>query len=125
MPSILLVEDDPLITEIYETKLKESGFDVETLSDGRNVFKRLKEKKFDLLVLDIVLPNLTGFEILRKIRKDKDLKNLKIFVLSNLGQRSDVDLAKELGALKYLIKANFTPSEIVQEIQKILVSKKS
>ena len=120
MKKILLVEDDPLIIEIYTTKLKERGFEVEVANEGEEAIKKLKEKHFDLLVLDIVLPQLSGFEILKKIRKNKDLKSLKIMVLSNLGQKSDVEEAEKLGADKYLIKAHYTPTEVVEEIEKLL-----
>jgi len=120
MKSILLVEDDPLIVEIYTTKLQESGFQVENVVNGKDVFEKLKEKRYDLLILDIVLPYLTGFEILRKIRKDEKFKDLRVLMLSNLSQKTDIALAKKLGAAGYLIKANFTPSEVIEEIKKIL-----
>lgn len=120
MKKILLVEDDPLITEIYTTKLKESDFEVVAVSDGKSAFKKLKENQFDLVVLDLVLPELTGFELLTKIRKDSKLKNIKVLILSNLGQKSDIEQGQKLGASKYLIKANFTPSEVVEEIRKLL-----
>jgi len=117
---ILLVEDDPLITEIYTTKLKESDFEVVGISNGEAAFKKLQQRKFDLLILDIVLPELTGFEVLTKIRNHQKLKNLKVLILSNLGQKSDIERARNLGVSKYLIKANFTPSEVVAEIKKLL-----
>lgn len=118
---ILLVEDDPLIIEIYTIKLQEHGFNVEVAADGEMAFRKLKEEDgFDLVVLDIVLPQLTGFELLNRIRKDQKLKNLKVLILSNLGQRLDIERARELGAKRYLIKANFTPSEVVEEIKKLL-----
>jgi len=120
MKKILLVEDDPLIIDIYTTKLKESGFQTETASDGEMALKKLKEENFDLLILDMVLPRLTGFELLKKIREDKGFKELKVLILSNLGQEADINLAKKLGVSKYLIKANFIPSEVVEEIKKIL-----
>lgn len=118
---ILLIEDDPLITEIYTTKLKESGFRVEVMGDGEAALKQLKKDAgFDLLVLDIVLPRLTGFELLQKIRNDQTLKILKVLVLSNLGQKLDIERAENLGVARYLIKANFTPTEVVEEIKKLL-----
>lgn len=117
---ILLVEDDPLIIEIYTTKLRETNFEVETAVDGEKALKKIKAGGFDLLVLDIVLPELTGFEILEKIRKDKELKDLKIIVLSNLGQKTDIEKAQKFGVAKYLIKAHYTPSEVVGEIEKLL-----
>jgi len=120
MKSILLVEDDPLIVEIYTTKMREAGFQVEAVADGDAAYKTLKEKSFNLVVLDIVLPHVTGFEFLRKIRQDEELKDLEVLILSNLGQKSDVDRAKRLGVSKYLIKANFTPSEVIEKIKKLL-----
>jgi len=117
---ILLVEDDPLIVEIYTRKLREEGFEVEVAEDGEIALSKLKEKDFNLLVLDIVLPYLTGFEALRKIRKEPKLKDLKVLVLSNLGQKSDIERASELGVLRYLIKAHYSPSEVVEEIKKLL-----
>ena len=120
MKSILLVEDDPLIAEIYTKKLNECEFNVECVNDGETAFKKVQEKVFDLVVLDIVLPQLTGFEFLKRVKKDIESKNLTVLVLSNLGQKSDIELAKELGAARYLIKANFTPSEVVSEIKKLL-----
>lgn len=120
MKSILLVEDDPLIVEIYTTRLEEAGFKVETLTDGERVLERLKEENFDLLLLDIVLPHLTGFEVLGQIRKIEKLKNLKVLILSNLSQKEDMEKAINLGADKYFIKANYTPREVVGEVEKIL-----
>jgi len=120
MKKILLVEDDPLITEIYTTKLEECDFDVSAVADGESAFNILKKQKFDLVVLDIVLPELTGFEVLQRIRNHAFTKDLKVLVLSNLGQKSDIDRAKQLGVSSYLIKANFTPNEVVIEIRKLL-----
>ena len=119
MKSILLVEDDPFLIDVYTTKFKEVGFRVEVASDGEDALRRLHEEKFDLLVLDIVLPQIDGWEILEKI-KNKNLKDLKIVVLSNLGQKGEVEKGLKLGATKYLIKAHYTPSEVIAEIKEIL-----
>ena len=117
MKTILLVEDDPFLIDIYTTKFKEAGFNVEVASDGKEGLRKLNEEKFDLLVLDIVLPQIDGWEILRKI---KNLKDLKIVVLSNLGQKGEVEKGLKLGATKYLIKAHYTPSQVVDEIKEVL-----
>jgi DNA-binding response OmpR family regulator len=117
---ILLIEDDPLIIEIYTTQLKKAGFEVESAPDGEKALEMIKEKNFDLLILDIVLPYLTGFELLKRIRNQPEFKNLRVLVLSNLGQKSDIERAKRLGASQYLIKAHYTPSEVVEEIKKVL-----
>lgn len=120
MKSILLVEDDPYISDIYSTKLKEAGFSVEVATEGEQCLRIIKEKKPDLLLLDIVLPNIDGWEILRKIQEDDKFENLKVIILSNLSQREEVERAVKLGAVKYLIKARYTPTEVVEEIKKIL-----
>lgn len=126
MKSILLVEDDPFLIDIYTTKFKEAGFRVGVTSDGTDALRKLNEEKFDLLVLDIVLPQIDGWEILAKIKNEKlkmkneNLKDLKVVVLSNLGQKGEVEKGLKLGATKYLIKAHYTPSEVVAEIKEVL-----
>ena len=123
MKNILLVEDDPFLIDIYTTKLKEEGFSVEVATGGEEGLKKLREKKFDLLVLDIVLPKIDGWEILEKIKNAPHQYGgggLKIIVLSNLGQREEVEKGLKLGATKYLIKAHYTPSEVVEAIKEVL-----
>ena len=120
MKNILLVEDDPFLIDIYTTKLKEAGFGVEVAKDGQAALKILSQKEPDLLLLDIVLPYIDGWEILREIRGEDRLKNLPVIILSNLGQKQEVKKGLELGATKYFIKAHYTPSEIVEEIEKVL-----
>lgn len=119
MKQILLVEDDPFLVDIYTTKFKEMGFDIQVVQDGNQVMKKIVEQKIDLVLLDIVLPHIDGWEILKNINEDPKLKDLKVVVLSNLGQQSEIDKAFSLGAIKYLIKAHYTPSEVVEEIKKI------
>lgn len=120
MKKILLIEDDPFLVDIYTTKLKEAGFEVETAGDGKIGLGKLKKKKPDLALLDIVLPYVTGWELLEKIRKDEKLKDLKVIILSNLYQEREVKKGLELGIMAYLIKANYTPAQVVEEIEKIL-----
>ena len=120
MKHILLIEDDPFLIDIYTTKLKEAGYSVETAEDGDEGLRMIKEKKPDLVLLDVVLPNFNGWEILRKIKKDDNFKDLKIVVLSNLGEKDEVEKGLKLGATKYLVKAHYTPSEVIKEVKKIL-----
>ena len=116
MKSILLVEDDPFIIDIYTTKLKKSGFAVETASNGRMALEKVKEKKPDLVILDIVLPEVDGWEFLRRVKARPEFKDLKIIILSNLGQKGEIEKGISLGSVKYLIKTHYTPSEVVEEI---------
>lgn len=118
--TVLLAEDDPLLIDIYSTKLKNAGFKVEIARDGNECLAKLHEKKSDVLLLDIVLPQISGWEVLRQIKRDEKLKDLKIIILSNLGQRNEVKKGLELGAVRYLIKSHYTPSQVVEEIKKIL-----
>ena len=117
---ILLIEDDPFLIDIYTKKIKNSGFEVQVAENGSTALKILKEKKPDLILLDIVLPEMEGWEVLRRIKEDKATAALKVVVLSNLGQRGEVEKGLKLGAMKYLIKAQHTPSQVVTEIKKIL-----
>lgn len=124
MKNILLIEDDPFLTEIYTTKLREAGFNVEVAENGEKGEKLLLEKKFDLLILDIVLPQINGWEVLEKIRdqkqKNKKLKDLKIIALSNLSQEEEIKKALSFGVLRYFVKAHYTPAEVIDEIKKII-----
>ncbi len=130
MKTILLVEDDPFLIDIYSTKLLESGFKAEIVENGEEALLRIKEKNAkaskekklwpDVLVLDIVLAKVDGWHVLERIKKDDKLKGLKIIVFTNLGQKEEVDKGLALGATKYLIKAHYTPAELIEEIKKIL-----
>jgi len=116
---VLLVEDDPFLIDIYSGKLKESGFLVSVVEDGERALQKIREETPDLVVLDIVLPKIDGWEIMREIKKDKRLNNLKVVILSNLGQKGEIEKGLEMGAQKYLIKAHYTPSEIVNQIKEV------
>ncbi len=120
---VLLVEDDPFLIDIYSTKFKEEGFNVGVVKNGNELFEWLKkEKKPNVLLLDIVLPEMDGWEILRKINNENLADGMKIVILSNLGQREEVEKGRNLGAVKYLIKSHYTPSDVVEEIKKIINS---
>ncbi len=120
MQNILLVEDDPFLIDIYTTKLEESGFSVEVANDGEVALRKARENKPDLVILDIVLPQIDGWEILRRIKSEPEFKNLKVIILSNLGQKEEVEKGIKLGAAKYLIKAHYTPSQVIKEIKKTI-----
>lgn len=120
MKKILLAEDDPFLIDIYSKKLKEAGFYVKVVKDGKKALDVLKNEKPDLLLLDLVLPELSGWRVIQEIKKDPNFRKLKVVIFSNLGQREEVEQGLELGAVKYLIKAHYKPSEVVEEIKKII-----
>lgn len=117
---ILLVEDDPLLADIYTTKLQEAGFSLQVVSDGAKVVEEARAAKPDIVLLDIVLPNIDGWEVLRALKADGELKNTKIIILSNLGQKEEVEKGLQMGAARYLVKAHYTPSQVAEEIQNVV-----
>lgn len=117
---ILLVEDDSFLSEMYYLKLKNVGYMVEVAYDGEIALEKVKRTKPDLVLLDLRLPKLSGFEVLKQIKNDKNLNYIPVIVLSNLGEKEDIQKALELGATDYLIKAHFTPTEVLDKIVEIL-----
>ena len=120
MQKILLIEDDKFLRELIIKKLGNEGFEVAEAADGEEGLTRLKEQKPDLVLLDLMLPGIDGFEVLRRAKGDNELSSIPIVILSNLGQQEDVQKGVELGAADYLIKAQFTPGEIVAKIKAVL-----
>lgn len=117
---ILIIEDDNFLRDLISRKLIKEGFDVIEALDGEEGIRKVKEKKPDLILLDLILPTLDGFEVLSKIKKDTEIKELPVLILSNLGQKDEIERGLQLGAVDYLVKANFTPSEIVGKVKEIL-----
>ena len=106
----------------YILKFQEAGFDIETAKNGAEALEKLKSKNLnpDVILLDILMPSMDGFEFL-KIVKDKNIApNSKIIVLSNVGQKEEIDKSLNLGAKDYIIKAHHTPSEVMEKIRKIM-----
>jgi len=117
---VMLVEDDPFLQNMYTTKLKLSHFDVTSATDGKEAWDKIQEAKPDIVLLDVMLPTMDGFEILTEIRKHAELKDTPVIMLTNLSKKEEVDKGLQLGANDYLIKAHFMPSEVVQKITKLL-----
>ncbi len=118
-PKVLIIDDDPFIVDMYVIKLKDEHFMIETAHDGKEGLKKIKEYKPDVVLLDVVMPVLDGFGVLEALRGDSS-RTCKIILLTNLGQQQDVERGMRLGADDYLVKAHFTPSEIVEKIKGVL-----
>lgn len=120
MKRILVVEDDKFLRELIVRKLIREGYEVSEAVDGEDGVKKIKEIKPDLVLLDLILPGIDGFEVLSKTKEDPELVPIPIIILSNLGQKNEVERGLKLGAADYLIKAHFTPGEIVEKIKTII-----
>ena len=117
---ILIVEDDQFLLQMYATKLELEGFAVLEATNGREGLKVAKKEKPDLILLDLNLPEIDGFEVLGQLRNDPETKDFKVIVLTNFSQKEHIDRCLNLGADDYLIKAHFVPSEVVKKIKDIL-----
>jgi DNA-binding response OmpR family regulator len=117
---ILIIEDDRFLRELMVRKLKMENLEVVEAEDGAEGLKKIKEEKPDLVLLDLILPEMDGFEVLEQKRKDEEIKDIPVIILSNLGQKEEIDRGLQLGAKDYLVKAHFSPSEIVEKIKLFL-----
>ncbi len=119
---IIIIEDDEFLSDIYKTKFELEGFKVIAINDGEKGLKAIQTKKPDIVLLDVLLPKLDGFTILQILKKDEATKDIPVVLLTNLGQKEDVQKGLEMGAVDYLIKAHFTPGEIIEKIKQALTN---
>jgi two-component system response regulator ResD len=119
---ILLAEDDEFLSALIKNRLERENFEVKIVTNGDNVISTVKEFKPNLVLLDIILPGMLGFEILEEMQKDPVLKKLPFMVMSNLGQESDIKKAKDLGAVDYFIKAHVLIEDLIKSIKTFLAS---
>jgi len=117
---VLIIEDDSYISDMYRIKLESENFEVVTAKDGIIGIRTIEKQKPDIVLLDIVMPKIDGFSVLKTIKRNPELKEIPIVLLTNLSQKENVERGFELGADSYIIKAHFTPSEVVKKIKDIL-----
>lgn len=120
---ILIVEDDKFLRELMTRKLNNEGFDLQEAIDGEEGLKKLETFKPDIILLDLILPGLDGFETLERIKDNPQTSEIPVLILSNLGQRDEIEKGLKLGAVDFMVKAHFTPEEIVGKIKSILSNK--
>ncbi len=118
--SILIVEDEPFLSDMYKAKLSSLGYKVSTAMNGQDALQQLHEKKPDLVLLDVIMPEMDGYTVLKKVRSDPSLRDLLIVMFSNLGQDEEITKGLQMGADDYLVKSNFTPSEVVKKLDAII-----
>lgn len=117
---IIIAEDDPMISAIYQKKFSESGFQVFAVDSGDQVLALAKKEKVDVVLLDLILPKMNGFEVIEKIRGQEFDPGIKIIVFSNLSQKEDREKAQKMGANGFVSKADYTPSNLVAEVGRLL-----
>ena len=121
---VLIVDDDEFLLEMYALKFKEEGFHVEIAESGREALEQVERVKPDVVLLDVVLPEMDGFAVLQKLRSEKKTNFPLVVILTNLGQKDDTERGMRLGADDYVVKAHFTPSEVVEKVRKLLAKRK-
>ncbi|HBB65114.1 MAG TPA: response regulator [Candidatus Vogelbacteria bacterium] len=117
---ILIVEDDEFLRSLTAKRLEKEGYVVAVAVDGESALVTAAQERPDLIFLDLLLPGLDGFEVLGKLKANTELKVVPVVVFSNLGQKEDIERAKQLGANEFLVKANFTLDDVVLKINEIL-----
>jgi len=120
MAKILVIEDDKFLRELISQKLVKEGYDISEAMDGEEGIEAAKKEQPDLILLDLILPGIDGFEVLARIKSEPEASKVPVIILSNLGQKDDIEKALKMGAVDYLIKAHFTPAEIIEKIRGIM-----
>ncbi len=121
MPKVLLIEDDAMLSRMYQTKFQNDGYEVLCAFDGENGVSMAQNKKPDLILLDLMLPKIDGYEVLKRLKTNTATKKTPVVILTNLiVSDQDVNKAKNLGAIEYLVKSRLTAKEVIQVIKTIL-----
>ena len=117
---VLIIEDDPLISRMYQTVFKFEGFDVDMARNGEEGIAKLKENRPVMVLLDIMMPKMSGIDVLKALKADPVTKDVPVVVLTNLSGTQDAEKALELGAVKFIVKSQNRPKQIVAQIKEIL-----
>lgn len=118
LKKILIIEDEEILLELLQRKLKQKGYEVSVAKNGEEGLRMIGRIKPDLVLLDIVLPKMGGFEVMEEMAKDGEIKEIPVVVISNSGQPVEIDRAQALGAKDWLIKTEFDPQEVIDKVVK-------
>jgi len=121
---ILVVEDETFLLDLYETKLEQSGYEVIKASNGEEGFSLAMLERPELILLDILMPKVDGYELLKKLKADSKTKDIPAIIFSNLSQKEEIEKGLKLGAKDYIIKTSVTPTELEAKVKEYLKSKK-
>ncbi|MGB9847760.1 MAG: response regulator transcription factor [Minisyncoccia bacterium] len=120
MAKILVIEDDPFLSNLLKLRLQKEQMEVISAVDGDEAIKKLNEIEPDLILLDLILPKKSGFEVLENISKNPSLRNKPVIIISNLGQTTDIQKGKQLGAVEYFVKAKISIDDLIFKIKEFL-----
>ena len=115
---ILIIEDEEIMLGLVQRKLIKEGYEISVAKDGEEGIRVMKEVNPDLILLDIIMPKMGGFEVMEEMNKNKELKKIPVIVISNSGQPVELDRAQNLGAKDWLIKTEFDPQEVIDKVVK-------
>lgn len=121
---VLIIEDDHFLSSLMKARLEKEGFSTMQAFDGEEAFNLLKQNKPDLIVMDLIMPKVSGFELLENISVDPQISRVPVMVLSNLGQDSDIDKVKRLGATQYFVKVQTSIDDLVVKVKELLKDSK-
>jgi CheY-like chemotaxis protein len=120
MPKICLVEDEAVLLDLYRMKFQSEGYEVVTAANGVEGLKVIRESKPDLVLLDLVMPQMSGHQVLKELRQDPATAKILVYICSNLGQSNEIEQGMAEGANGYFVKSSLTPTQLAQEVKKIL-----
>lgn len=120
---ILLIEDEEILIDLLQKRLSREGYEISIAKDGDEGLRIMKELNPDLILLDIIMPKMGGFEVLEEIAKSPELKKIPVIIISNSGQPLELERAKKLGVKDWLIKTEFNPEEVIEKIAKQIENK--
>lgn len=116
MKKVLIIDDDEILRDLLEKKLTRNGYEVQTAEDGEKGLKEIRKNRPDLVLLDIIMPNMGGFDVLKEMNKDEDLEDISVVIVSNSGQPVEIDKAKEMGVKDWVVKTEFDPEEVLKKV---------
>jgi len=115
---LIITEDEEILLNLLDKKLSQMGYDVSIAKDGVEGMEKIEKEIPDLILLDIVMPKMGGFEVMKELQKKNKFSNIPIIIISNSGQPVELDLAQKLGARDWLIKTDFDPQEVIDKVVK-------
>ena len=122
MAKILLVEDDKILSNMYQIKLSHAGYEIQTAENGEDGLKLMKSFHPDIVLMDLMMPIMDGFEALKKAKADPEIKDIPIIILTNLSQKEDAEKTLKTGAIDFIIKSDLTPTQVLEKIKSHLLS---